>query len=72
MCHLKDPKSFIDNKIKAKELIISAPINPNPNDGYTYRLHNLSEQQFKDLFKDWCIIKEYRQRGYLILFLRKL
>lgn len=70
LCHLKNPQAFID-KLRINELVISAPMNPNPNDGYIYRLHSLSEQQFKDLLKDWNIIKEFRQRNYLTLYCKK-
>lgn len=69
LCHLKDPQKFIDN-IYAKELIVSAPIDPNPNDGYTFRLHNFSEEQFKGLFKNWTILKELRQDKYLVIHLK--
>lgn len=71
LCHLKDPQKFI-NSLVVKDLIISAPIDPDPNDGYPWRLHNFSEEQFKGLFNDWVIIKEFRQRKYLTLYLRKI
>lgn len=71
LCHLKNPQKFIDN-IKMKELIISAPIDPDKDDRYIYRLHNLSELQFRNMFKDkWKIIKELKQKKYLILYLKK-
>jgi SAM-dependent methyltransferase len=73
LCHLHSPAEFI-KRIKTKELIISAPIDPPVNDGYIYRLHNLSKHQFISLLvtNGWCIIKEYKQKGYLTLYLRKL
>jgi SAM-dependent methyltransferase len=70
ICHLHDPQKFIDN-LKMKELVISAPIDPDPKDGYFYRLHHLSEDQFKNMFKDWNIVKEFRQKKYLALHLIK-
>lgn len=70
LCHLKNPQEFV-GRIKSKYLVISAPIDPNPQDGYVYRLHNLSEQQFKDMFKDWIVLDEFRQKQYLTLFLEK-
>jgi len=74
LCHLKDPKKFIDyiTNSSAQQLIISAPIDPNPKDGYHYRLHNLSEKQFKNLLKDWEIIKEMRQKQYLAIYAIKI
>ena len=71
LCHLKKPQEFID-KLTIKELIISAPIDPDPNDGYIYRLHNLSEKQFKDMLKDWEIINEFRQKKYLTIYAKKI
>ncbi len=71
LCHLKNPQKFIDN-LEVKELVISAPISPNPLDGYVYRLHNLSELQFKNMFKNWKIIKEFRQKRYLVLYVKKI
>jgi len=70
LCHLKNPKKFIDS-LEVKELVISAPIDPNPNDGYIFRLHNLSEKQFKRLLNGWKIINELRQKKYLTLYLKK-
>lgn len=70
LCHLKDPKGFID-KIKAKEIVVSSPINPNPNDGYPWRKHNLKEREFKDLLKGWTIINELKQKGYLTIYAKK-
>lgn len=71
LCHLVDPQKFID-KLKFNELVISAPIDPDPNDGYYYRLHNLSEQRFKDMFKDWSIVNEFKQKKYLTLHCKKI
>jgi len=71
LCHLKEPQKFID-RIENKELIISAPIDPSPNDGYIYRLHNLSEVDFRNLLKNWRIIKEFRQKNYLTIYCEKL
>ena len=71
LCHLKNPQKFID-KIKTKELVISAPRDRNPNDGYKWRLHNLSEQQFRDMLKDWDILRELNQKDkYLVLYCKK-
>ncbi len=74
LCHLKDPKKFIDN-IKSEELIISAPIDPSPNDGYHYRKHNLSEKDFRDLLKGWVIIDEMwqgKKQKYLAIYCKKI
>jgi SAM-dependent methyltransferase len=71
LCHLKDPQKFIDS-LPFDELIISAPIDPNPRDGYFYRLHSLSELQFKELLKDWKILKEFRQKKYLTVYCKKI
>lgn len=71
LCHLKNPQNFID-KIKAKELVISVPINPNPDDGYKYRLWNLSEEDFREMLKGWEIKDELRQKGYLVLYCKKI
>lgn len=71
LCHLKSPQKFIDN-LEVKELVISAAIDPKKNDGYIYRLWNLSEKQFKDLFKGWKIIDELRQKKYLTIYIKKL
>lgn len=71
LCHLKDPQKFIDN-LKVKELVISAPIDPDPNDGYFYRLHHLSEQKLKELLRGWEIIKELRQKKYLTIYCKKI
>lgn len=70
LCHLKYPQEFID-ALMVKELVISAPILANKNDGYFYRLHTINENEFKNLFKDWRIIKEFRQKIYLTLYLKK-
>ena len=73
LCHLKDPKKFIDNN-NIKEMVVSAPIDPNPDDGYFYRLHNFSEKQFKNLFKDWEIVNEKWQgnkQKYLIIHIKR-
>lgn len=70
LCHLIDPQEFI-NKLKVEELIISAPIDPDPDDGYFYRLHNLSEREFKSILIDWKIIKEFRQKKYLTIYAKK-
>lgn len=66
LCHLKEPQRLIDG-LRVREGVFSAPVDPSPNDGYFYRLHNLSEQQFKDMFCGWKIIKELRQKNYLII-----
>lgn len=71
LCHLQEPKKFINNLL-AKELIISAPIDPDPNDGYHYRFHNLSENEFKKMFDDWQTVEELRQKKYLTLHLKKI
>jgi len=71
LCHLKDPKAFVDSLDKESEVIISAPIDPDPNDGYKFRRHNMSEKQFKGLFKGWKIIKEFRQKNYLTIYIKK-
>jgi len=71
LCHLKEPQKFID-RLKVDELIVSAPIDPNPNDGYIYRLHNLSQEQFEDMFKKWKIIDRFRQKKYLTLHLKRI
>lgn len=70
LLHFKNPQAFID-KLQSKEIIISAAINTNPSDGYVYRLHNLTEQEFRDMFKEWQIIKELKQRSYLSLYCKK-
>jgi len=72
LCHLEWMQQFID-KIKVKELVISAPINPNAKDGYNWRLHNLSdEDEFKKMLKDWDILKELNQKNkYLVLYCRR-
>lgn len=70
LCHLHDPQKFIDN-LPLKELIISAPIDPNPNDGYSFRLHNLSEREFKYILRNWQIIKQFRQKQYLTIYVKK-
>jgi len=74
LSHFKDPEAFI-NKLKVKELLISAPIDPDPNDGYFFRRHNLSERQFKDMLKDWKIVDEFWQKTkhnkYLTIYARK-
>jgi len=62
LLHLKDPKEFL-NKLKCKHLIISAAVNTDPNDGYIYRLHNITESEFKDMiFKKWLIVDEMHQK----------
>lgn len=71
ICHLKNPQKFID-KINSRRLIISAPIDPNKNDGYIFRLHNLSEIDFRNLLKNWRILKEFSQRDYLTFYCEKL
>ncbi len=71
LCHLKDPQKFIDN-LDVKDLIISAPIDPNQNDGYPWRLHNLSEEQFKGMLKDWKIIDEVLEKRYLTIYAIKI
>lgn len=72
LCHLVDPIAFL-NSIPVPELIVSAPIDPDPNDGYFYRLHNLSEEQFKNMLADtgWAPIKEFRQKRYLVIHANK-
>jgi SAM-dependent methyltransferase len=60
LCHLKEPERFLD-RIKDKVIVISAPIDPNPNDGYIYRITNLNEEKFKELLSNWHIIDELRQ-----------
>ncbi len=70
LCHLRDPQKFIDN-LEVKELVISAAIDPKKDDGYIYRLWNLSEEQFKNMFEDWKILKEFRQKDYLTLYIKK-
>ena len=69
LCHLVNPQKFKD-KLNFKELVISSPIDPG-NDGYYYRLHNLSEDSFKGMFKGWKIIKEFKQKKYLTLYCKK-
>lgn len=75
VCQLDNPQEFINN-LTVKYLIISAPIDPNVNDGYFYRKHNFSEKQFKDLFKNgWDIKDELRQSYgviYLTLYVKKI
>jgi len=71
LCHLKNPKEFI-SKLMVKRLIISAPIDPPKDDGYIWRLHSLSEDEFKGMFEGWEIIDEYRQSHYLALYLKKI
>lgn len=71
LCHLDDPEDFI-SRIKSEYLIVSAPIDPNPDDGYHFRKHNLSEEQFKSYFEDWEILKELRQEKYMVLYLQKI
>jgi SAM-dependent methyltransferase len=73
ICHLDNPQKFVDS-LTVDELVISAPIDPNPNDGYIYRKHNLSEQQFKDLFKEWDIVDELELNygtKYLTIYLTR-
>ena len=72
LCQLKDPKNFI-SRIKAKELVISAPIDPDPNDGYKYRL-NISARRFRRWMKvnGWEIINELKQKKYLTIHARKI
>lgn len=74
LCHLKDPWEFVNNLL-VEEFIVSAPIDPNPNDGYFYRLHNLSKEQFRNMFDDkkWKICDEFNQNNkYLTLYLKKI
>jgi SAM-dependent methyltransferase len=75
LCHLKDPQKFIDG-LPGKELVISAPVNPNPNDGYFYRLHHLSPERFREMLHDWEIIDEYFQGNlaskYLTIYAKRI
>lgn len=71
LSHLERPREFI-NKLKVKELVISSPINPNPNDGYKYRLHNLNEFLLREMLKDWDILKVLSQKDkYLVLYCKR-
>jgi len=74
LCHLQNPAVFLD-LTSVEQLVVSAPIDPDPNDGYIYRKHNYSEKEFLNLFKDkWQIIEELRQTygvTYLTLFARR-
>lgn len=71
LCHMEEPEKFI-YRIGMKELVVSAPIDPNPDDGYFYRLHNLSETEFKNMFIGYKIVRELRQKKYLALHLIKI
>lgn len=74
LCHFKNPQKFIDN-IKTNELLVSAPIDPPSDDGYLYRLHNLSETTFKSLLKDWLILDEMwqgKKQKYLVIYCKKI
>lgn len=80
LCHLKNPKEFVKNIYgKASELVISSPIDPNPKDGYKWRLHNLSKEEFEGMLKDagWKIVNEYKQKSngrikYLTIHAKKI
>lgn len=50
LCHLKDPEKFINN-LKVSEIVVSAPIDPDPKDGYYFRLHSWSEEKFKKIIE---------------------
>lgn len=62
LCHLDNLKDFLNN-LGARYLVASAPIDPDPNDGYIYRKHNLSENDFKSLITSagYTIIDELWQ-----------
>ena len=68
VCQLDNPQEFINN-LTVKYLVISAPLDPNPNDGYIYRKHSLSEEQFKGLFKDGWEIKDELRQSYGVVYL---
>ena len=73
ICHLDNPQEFV-NSLTVDYLVVSAPIDPNPNDGYIYRKHNLSEKEFKGLFNDWEILDELEQNygtKYLTIYLKR-
>lgn len=76
LCHLNNPVEFLD-RLTAGEVVISAPIDPNPNDGYIYRKHHLSEAQFRGMIeKKWRIVRELRQNvgsgeQYLVVHAKK-
>lgn len=75
LCHLKDPQKFLDN-IKTNELVVSAPIDPNPNDGYKYRLHSLSKDDFIKMVERNWVIKDsldnhFGGQDYLVLYATK-
>lgn len=71
LCHLQKPLEFLKH-IQTKKVIISAPIDPNPDDGYKYRLWNISESEFRGWLSKWTIIDELLQsdggQKYLTLY----
>lgn len=73
LLHLKEPEKFL-SKLECEYLVISAPIDTDPNDGYIYRLHNVSEDQFKKmLIGKWVVKDEMWQRcgekeNYLVIY----
>jgi SAM-dependent methyltransferase len=71
LSQLNNPAKFIYN-LDINEIVVSAPIDPNPSDGYFYRKHNLSEEKFKEMLRGWRIINELRQRKYLTIHAKKI
>ena len=76
ICHLKDPEKFISN-LKVKKLAVSAMIDIDPEDGYMHWVRNNSilcyptEQEFRDMFKGWKIINEFKQKNALTMYLER-
>jgi len=68
LCHLHKPGKFLDS-LELEELIISAAIDPDPNDGYFYRIHNLSEKHFMGLLQKggWLISDVLDQKKYMTI-----
>jgi len=73
LLHLKEPEKFL-SKLECKHLVISAPIDTDPDDGYIYRLHNVSEDQFKKMLIGKWIIKDElwqhcgEKENYLVIY----
>jgi len=73
LLHLKEPEYFL-SKLKCNHLVISAAIDTDPNDGYIYRLHNVSEDQFKKMLIGRWIVKDEmwqhcgEKENYLVIY----
>lgn len=75
LCHIVDPARFL-HKLNVPEIVVSAPIDPNPNDGYHFRKHHLSEEKFKKMLYKWEIVDELWQKvgpgeNYLVIYAKK-